>query len=432
MSSPSPGCAGDRGRRAGRPAGVPARRIEGCLPPGGRTSGRRGVHGGRRVWDRRPARDRGTNRGPWNDAWPAVHALDLSDLQEPGTYRVVLSGGVAASSPSFSVATTEDLFAPRIEDAVAFFQAQRDGAGRHPGRRSHRKPSHLNDRDLDVYAWPTYEDPDSDAIVGRCPRPDRRPRWTSRAAGSTPATTSSSPTPPRTPTACCIVAERELGARRRPTSLPRRAFGQRLARAGLGPADRDALHPGRDRLGQPGRHLQRRPRPVAAARGATTRSDRRENRYLRTGPAFRANDPGAPAPPNLAGRVAAAFALAAQVDAAPRPGAGPRASSTPARRSSPRAKTNARHRGRRRHRAAPRVLPGVVLARRHGAGAPPSWRWPARRSTTRAPARGCATARRWAAALHRQGGRRRHPQPLRHERAGARRPRPGDARRGRP
>ena len=39
------------------------------------------------------------------------------------------------------------------------------------------------------------------------------------------------------------------------------------------------------------------------------------NRYLRNRPAFRANDPGTPLPPNLAGRVAAAFALAAQVDA---------------------------------------------------------------------------------------------------------------------
>ena len=40
-----------------------------------------------------------------------------------------------------------------------------------------------------------------------------------------------------------------------------------------------------------------------------------ENRYLSHRPAFRAGDPGAAIPPNLAGRMAAALALAAQVDA---------------------------------------------------------------------------------------------------------------------
>ena len=39
--------------------------------------------------------------------------------------------------------------------------------------------------------------------------------------------------------------------------------------------------------------------------------------YLRDRPAFRANAPGTPVPPNLAGRVAAAFALAAQIDTDP-------------------------------------------------------------------------------------------------------------------
>jgi hypothetical protein len=43
------------------------------------------------------------------------------------------------------------------------------------------------------------------------------------------------------------------------------------------------------------------------------------NRYLTRRPAFRANDPGTHLPPNLAGRVSAAFALAAQIDAGATP-----------------------------------------------------------------------------------------------------------------
>ena len=74
--------------------------------------------------------------------------------------------------------------------------------------------------------------------------------------------------------------------------------------------------------------------------------------------------PGKPISPNLAGRVAAAFALAAQLDArAPRPGAGRAAPGDPAllprrhRQPAPPA----------RHRAAARLLPRGHLARRHGA-----------------------------------------------------------------
>ena len=90
------------------------------------------------------------------------------------------------------------------------------------------------------------------------------------------------------------------------------------------------------------------------------------NRYLTRRPAFRANDPGTPLPPNLAGRVTAAFALAAQVDAG---------------RNLPRARREldvaaaifgaARDRQRPGsgcgHRAAARVLSREFLARRSGA-----------------------------------------------------------------
>ena len=58
-----------------------------------------------------------------------------------------------------------ELFGPRVADIVAFFQAQRDGPDVIPGAAA-RKPSHLNDAHRDVYDWPTYENPDSDVIVG--------------------------------------------------------------------------------------------------------------------------------------------------------------------------------------------------------------------------------------------------------------------------
>lgn len=255
----------------------------------------------------------GPDRGPWNDAWPAVHPLDLTALSAPGTYRIALAGVVEATSPSFAIGTASELFTPRIDDAVAFFQAQRDGPDVIAGELG-RKPSHLNDRDLDVFAWPTYEDPDSDVIVGSSLR--RIDRHVDLSGGWFDAgdfikfthTTAYA-------VGLLYLAQRELGAAA-PGSLEAEArFGQDwLERAwdpatgtlylqvGIGSGNTDGTFIG-------DHDLWRLPETDDALTGSV-------NRYLRSRPAFRANDPGKPLPPNLAGRMAAALALAAQVDAA--------------------------------------------------------------------------------------------------------------------
>ena len=253
------------------------------------------------------------DRGPWNDAWPAVHPLDLTALSAPGAYRIELTGAVDASSPIFTIGWAAELFGPRIDDAVAFFQAQRDGPDVIPGELG-RKPSHLNDRDLDVFAWPTYEDPDSDTIVGRSLR--RIDRHVDLSGGWFDAgdfikfthTTAYS-------VGLLYLAQRGLGADAPPDLATEARFGQDwLDRAwdpktgtlylqvGIGSGNTAGTFNG-------DHDLWRLPEDDDALAG-------RENRYLRSRPAFRANDPGTRLPPNLAGRMAAAFALAAQVDAA--------------------------------------------------------------------------------------------------------------------
>jgi Glycosyl hydrolase family 9/Cellulase N-terminal ig-like domain len=254
----------------------------------------------------------GPDRGPWNDAWPAVHPLDLTPLTTPGTYKIELTGAVVASSPPFRIGTSAELFAPRVDDAVAFFQAQRDGPDVIPGELG-RKPSHLNDRDLDVFGWPKYEDPDSDAIVGNTLT--RVERHVDLAGGWFDAgdfikfthTTAYS-------VGLMYLAERELGPSAAAPLVAEARFGQDwLERAwdpatgtmylqvGIGSGNTDGTF-----LGD--HDLWRLPEQDDALAGA-------DNRFLRSRPAFRANDPGKPLPPNLAGRVAAALALAAQVDA---------------------------------------------------------------------------------------------------------------------
>jgi endoglucanase len=249
--------------------------------------------------------------GGWNDQYRAVYPLDFTRVDEPGTYRIRMVG-LAAQSPPFRVDVATRLWRPRLADSVAFFQAQRDGRHVIPGPLQ-RAPSHLNDAALGVYAHPQYEDPDSDVIVGPALRRvagpvDLEGGWfdagdfikfahTTAYAGS-----------------LMLVAQRDLGAAAPPTLDQEIRFGLDWLRkawdpahnalyiqVGIGSGNQDGTFVG-------DHDLWRLPAEDDALTGA-------ENRYLAHRPAFRTDAAPGRLAPNLAGRVAATFALAAQVDA---------------------------------------------------------------------------------------------------------------------
>jgi endoglucanase len=105
----------------------------------------------------------GTSRGAWNTTYPAVYPITFSGLHATGTYHIVVSGGAAGRSPSFRVADAAALYRKAIADGVAFYQVQRDGPDVVAGQTG-RRPAHLNDARASVYATPSFE-PDSDVIT---------------------------------------------------------------------------------------------------------------------------------------------------------------------------------------------------------------------------------------------------------------------------
>ena len=258
----------------------------------------------------------GPSRGAWNARYRAVHALDLTRLRRPGRYRIQVRGPAETISPPFRVASPAALFRPRVADTVAFFQAQRDGRRVIPGA-LRRRPSHLHDRHAVVYAWPRYENADSDVILGRslhriAAPVDLEGGWVD--AGDFikfTHTTAYADT-------LLLAVRRALGAGA-PASLAAetrfgldwldKAWDDRrgvmLIQVGIGSGNKAGTFWG-------DHDLWRLPERDDRLTGAPSR-------YLRNRPAFRANAPGQPVPPNLAGRVAAAYALAAQVDARARP-----------------------------------------------------------------------------------------------------------------
>src|SRR4051794_5763481 len=235
----------------------------------------------------------GHSRGRWNKRYRIVQPLDLSALKATGHYRIRAGG---STSPVFRIAPAARLLGPRVGEAVAFFQAQRDGADVIAGT-LHRRPAHLHDRALSVYRPPRYDEPDSDVILGRTLKAiggpvDLEGGWMD--AGDFikfTHTTAYAAT-------LLLVAERELGSAAPATLDPEVRFGLRwldkawdersrtlMLQVGIGSGNAKGTFAG-------DHDVWRLPERDDALTGS-------RNRYLRRRPAFRANAPGEPIPPNL-------------------------------------------------------------------------------------------------------------------------------------
>jgi endoglucanase len=253
----------------------------------------------------------GASLGSWNTHYPDVYPLDLSALRLAGRYRVDVVG-FAGASVEIRIATPAELWGPRLGDLVSFFQAQRDGARVIAGP-LRRKPSHLRDAKATVYAQPTYESPDSDVIVGKQLVPIRRP--VNVAGGWFDAgdfikfahTTAYADT-------LLLLAQRAQG-HAAPAALRKEiGFGLRWLGKAWDPAHnvvyiQVGIGSGNKAGSFNGDHdVWRLPQ----------RDDRltgKRNRYLRNRPVFETDARPGHLAPNLAGRMAATFALAAQVHA---------------------------------------------------------------------------------------------------------------------
>ncbi|SEL80822.1 glycoside hydrolase family 9 protein [Streptacidiphilus jiangxiensis] len=105
-----------------------------------------------------------TSRGSWNSAYPDVYPIDFSSVTTTGTYHLTVGGAVGATSDTFEVESASALYGPLVTGGVTFFRNQRDGAHVIAGALG-RKPSHLNDASATVYRTPTFV-PNSDGGTG--------------------------------------------------------------------------------------------------------------------------------------------------------------------------------------------------------------------------------------------------------------------------
>jgi endoglucanase len=252
------------------------------------------------------------SRGAWNGGYRAVYPIDLSELGRTGTYRIKVTGAATAESPAFTVRSEQDLYGRLVRDGVTFYQTQRDGKDVIKGALD-RKPSHLDDAHAGVYRTPTFVTDDiiaeSDLTrLGGSGTVNVEGGWFD--AGDYLKFTHST----AYGAIDLLAAQRAMG-RAAPSALGAEA------RHGIDWLDKMwdqksktlylqvGIGSGNDAGTFLGDHdLWRLPEED----DADTDPDARYATSHR--PVFEAAAPGAPISPNLAGRVAAAFALAAQQD----------------------------------------------------------------------------------------------------------------------
>jgi endoglucanase len=254
----------------------------------------------------------GAGLGAWSPAYAFVYPIDFSALTAPGRYRVSVSGPVVATSPAFSVGTGAEVYGGALRNTLRFYEVQRDG-GHFIRSRLRTASAHLHDRRAMTYRTPRV---DGDGVfrgdlspLGR--RVDAAGGWWDagdylkfvHATSYTEAVllTGVRDFPAQmgaSSSASDFRAEARFGAHwlLRMWDDKTRTFYYQVG-IGSGNAKTAGDHdlwrlPQRDDTWRPGDPVYR---------------------YIRHRPVFRAGPPGSQISPNLAGRDAAALALAYQV-----------------------------------------------------------------------------------------------------------------------
>jgi endoglucanase len=95
----------------------------------------------------------GASLGSWSTTYPDIYPLDFDTLATAGTYTISVSGPIAASSPSFKVDSATNVYTSALDNSLYFYQNERDGQNfiATPLRTA---AGHLNDQSAKVYATP--------------------------------------------------------------------------------------------------------------------------------------------------------------------------------------------------------------------------------------------------------------------------------------
>ena len=100
----------------------------------------------------------GTSVGKWGKF--TVYALDFDQVSTAGTYTIEVASPITAASPSFRIDTGAKLFSTPLSHSLYFYASERDGPEYIPNT-LRTAPGHLNDASATVYFTPKFDQNDN-------------------------------------------------------------------------------------------------------------------------------------------------------------------------------------------------------------------------------------------------------------------------------
>jgi len=256
----------------------------------------------------------GADQGAWSSTYAHVYALDFNSVHRTGSFHVVVGdASMQVRSPAFRIDTPAKLYAAAMANSLSFYENERDGPGFIPSA-LRSAPGHLNDEDAMTDLIP---DVNSNGNF----KGDLTPLGvTVDAAGGW---WDAGDYLKFTETISYVVGMMETDIRDFPDQLgPGSATADYSAEAAFGLNWLERMWNDSTRtlylqvgIGEGngqivGDHdIWRLPQADDTYGGTDP-----EDRYIRNRPVFRAGPPGSLISPNLAGRLAADFALCYQID----------------------------------------------------------------------------------------------------------------------
>ena len=101
----------------------------------------------------------GTSLGAWG-TFTSVYALDFDSVSTTGTYTISVASPIAATSSPFKIDAAANLYATPLANALYYYQSERDGPNYIPNS-LRAAPGHLNDENAKVYFTPSFNKKDS-------------------------------------------------------------------------------------------------------------------------------------------------------------------------------------------------------------------------------------------------------------------------------
>lgn len=95
----------------------------------------------------------GASLGTWSPAYAFVYPIDFSAVTAAGRYRVSVAGPVVAMSPAFSIGSGSAVYRRALRNTLRFYEVERDGT-RFIHSRLRTAPAHLHDRRAMTYRTP--------------------------------------------------------------------------------------------------------------------------------------------------------------------------------------------------------------------------------------------------------------------------------------